>query len=540
MNQANGHRLYAPTLGPLLTPVRAGLSNEVLRLSIGFEAAWGPPQALVLATRHHEQHGATCQIEHVLPWPDCLTEGSATHCVEWFDLAPGYWQQHPTLTCLLAYGFDSLIELKTSALPWPSNLRNACHLSWPQAWADLTRTETCFVVGSCQYPSGLLDGAPDAQDWPPGPADASFARLLRWRQDQHQPIQPLFALLLGDQVYVDATAGLFDPQTINDHYVQPYLTQMQHDWRTEALHQLPILSLPDDHEFQNDWQPAPHTRIESARQQTLQDGLAPYWRFQRMQDPQPIVWQKLDRHGASFFLADTRTERNGRTVHNIDAAEIMSAAQMQALTQWLSDEGPHPHPKFLACPSAILPRRRHTHMDRPASALFSDAWDGYPHSLCQLLAYVADHAVQNLVLLSGDEHLSSLAHITVQRLEHPEQAPALSPYAVVHTCSIHSSGWYAPFPFANSQAEDLRGDDCFEFTFKTQQGETRHYRCTVKTDFYPGDGCALVQTTPQGQIRCRFLKAQTSLEPKEWINLSPTQGNTKPAKVAISVAQPAS
>lgn len=509
----------APTLGPLLSSCHVGQPHEQLRVSLGFEAAWGPPQAVAWVTATPGADGMHCTVRHVMPWKGHdMIEGSPC-CVQAFDLRPDLWGQEPTLTCLLAYGFDSLPAIQASHLPWPKTLPPACTLMWPSAWqAELA--DTCFVVGSCQYPAGLLDAAPNARDWSSGPADASFARLMAWRQTRHQP-QPLFALLLGDQVYADATAGLFDPQKLSDRYVHPYLAQMKRSFRNEALRHLPVLCLPDDHEIHNDWQPAPHTRIAMARNQAKDAGLAQYWRFQRMQPPQPRIWQQFKRHGASFFLADTRSERSGRTAASIDAARIMSDTQDAALMDWLKQEGPHPHPKFMACPSAVLPRRQKVRTDRPASALLSDAWDGYPGSLHRFLAALADHRVTNLVLLSGDEHISSLARIDIQRLDHPGQAPSSSPHPVIHTHSVHSSGWYSPYPFANSQPQDLRGDDVFEFSVGDEGAHRCHYRCTVRTAFYLGDGCALIQTDRQGRVRCRFLKGQAELEPPDWLTLQP-------------------
>lgn len=513
---------HAPAMGPLLTihgsPLPAP-AHRSLRISLGFAPSWGPPLALVLAAPHNGLHDRHVQVVHVLPWPEChaLPDGSPG-CVQAFDLKESLWREHASLTFLLAYGFESLVAIKRSQLAWPKHLPKASTLSWPHTWWDGVDGGTCFVASSCQYPAGLLDGAPQAQTWKPGPADASFARLCHWRQQANEP-QPAFALLMGDQVYVDATAGLFDPQAMGDRYVKPYLVQMQHAYRNEALHNLPLLCLPDDHEIHNDWQPAPHTRIGPAREQARDAGITQYWWFQRMQAPGPHIWQTVHQHGASFFLADSRTERSARTAATIDAARIMGAHQHQALIDWLAHEGPQMHPKFLVCPSAVLPRRRRVDEHRPASALYSDAWDGYPTSLYQLLSALCDHEVQRLVMLSGDEHLPSLARITVQRLEHAGQAPRLSPHRVVHLSSVHSSGWYSPFPFANTAETDLRGADVFEFSVGAGQGQRRHYRCTVDTTFYPGDGCALVQTSAQGHIRFRFLKGQASLEPADWIDL---------------------
>ncbi|RYY53330.1 MAG: hypothetical protein EOO24_64410, partial [Comamonadaceae bacterium] len=60
----------------------------------------------------------------------------------------------------------------------------------------------CFALGSCQYPAGLLDA---------DVAEASYRQLLAVLDQGTEATCPQFLVLAGDQVYVDATAGLFDP-----------------------------------------------------------------------------------------------------------------------------------------------------------------------------------------------------------------------------------------------------------------------------------------------------------------------------------------
>ena len=86
-----------------------------------------------------------------------------------------------------------------------------------------------------------------------------------------------------------------------------------------------------------------------------------------------------------------------------------------------------------------MPLPRHLFATDPttaASALRSDGWEGYPHSLNELLAFIAEQRIRNVVSLSGDAHLSCVATATSQG----EDGPPLVVY------SIHSSALYAPFP----------------------------------------------------------------------------------------------
>ena len=88
-------------------------------------------------------------------------------------------------------------------------------------------------------------------------------------------------------------------------------------------------------------------------------------------------------------------------------------------------------------------------------ALRSDAWDGYPASLHRLLAGVYERGTNDVVFLSGNEHLSNVARIQISKLDDP---------GVVLAHSVHSSALYAPYPFANAIEEDFAGTEEFEFS----------------------------------------------------------------------------
>ena len=57
-----------------------------------------------------------------------------------------------------------------------------------------------------------------ALDSLPGPADASYLRLLDVLEGRRGDQVPEFLILAGDQIYADATAGLFDPRELDDRH----------------------------------------------------------------------------------------------------------------------------------------------------------------------------------------------------------------------------------------------------------------------------------------------------------------------------------
>ena len=358
-----------------------------------------------------------------------------------------------------------------------------------------------FAVASCQYPAGFLDAEP---------AERSYRRLARCLDRRNPQFRPQLVLLLGDQVYADATAGLFDPTAEHDRYCLPHerllaMTPVRHVWRRAVVH-----AMLDDHEIEDNWEPRPGD-VENAKK--LGEGRAAYLRYQRLADPRVAgatsdtpLWHAFDAGGVSFFMADTRTERSPRDAAGIEGARIMGERQLGALLDWLSARRASPAPKFIACPALALPRRRRAARDgQPASALRSDAWDGYRDSLSRVLGRIASERVRNVVFLSGDEHLSLVAEVTLRA---GDGEPVL-----VH--SVHSSALYAPFPFANSINDDLFAEDRFSL------GECS---VEVRTCFAaPGDGFAVLRVFEERgrwRTRLRFLRGPRPPGSERWLELS--------------------
>ena len=375
---------------------------------------------------------------------------------------------------------------------------NATRQAPTQAPAQL-----CFMVASCAYQGGFVDRALADPSWAAGPADGSLQRLIDWRANASKP-QPSMALLLGDQIYADATAGLFDPRSVDGRYVQPYLNAFSSRFFKQAFTGLPVHTLLDDHEIDNNFAnlptSSPHVIDNQAALANGRQGYVTYQQFcapgnpPGINDAQRQQFNLLDDYfteaGHPFLMLDTRTQRQPRQAINIDHADtqIISELQWSALEQVIQKH-PGQSPLFIAMPSVVLPRRVSTEEDSPASALMSDAWDGFPSSLHRLLALLHTAQARYVVFLSGDEHLRFLSNITIARIgPHGHEEPV-----TVH--SLHSSGLYAPYPFANGEEALLRGGDEFTFQFPMQVGN--RYHCRVRTSFEPlGDGFAIAHTEP--------------------------------------------
>jgi PhoD-like phosphatase len=382
------------------------------------------------------------------------------------------------------------------------------------AWRGaVASTDFAFALASCQYPAGFLDA---------DVAGRSYQRLAGWL-DQKKAPRPCCLLLVGDQVYVDATAGLFDPKTRFDRFELPHERLLRMRGLRQVLRRLPVYTMLDDHEIEDNWEP---TAADGSADQSMTCGRDAYVHYQRIAGP-PLakatgdspcpLWYEVQLDGFPFFIADTRTERTHRSARTIESARIMSEVQFGALVRWLKrrkQTGDLPGgeaPGFIASPAALLPRHRRA-LPPLSSALRSDSWEAYPASLQLLLAYLAEQQIHDLVFLSGDEHISFITRAVLRWSGAPGEV-------LFH--SIHSSALYAPFPFANSIHEDLAAKDPFDFTLAPQSipesgGEAiagGHYVCELHTRFAPaGDGFAIVRARRAGaawRVSCRFVRGAT-------------------------------
>jgi cholesterol oxidase len=336
-----------------------------------------------------------------------------------------------------------------------------------------------FALASCQYPAGPLD---------PNRATASYSRLRSLVENP--ATAPRCALLVGDQIYADATAGVFDPTQLDDRFELPYEEWLQSRHVRDVLRRLPMYTTVDDHEIDNNWERGlpPFNKNRQRRRM----GLDGYFRIQRAAGP-PVpevcdpsgyrpAWYRARIDGLHFFFCDTRSERDARNAGNLAESRIMCEEQEDALESWLEDTAEQA-PRFVVSGSLLLPRRKLS-LHGGAGALHSDTWDGYPNSLHRLLALIARTNARNLVFLSGDEHHSCIARIEVAPCDGSADA------TVLH--SVHSSALNAPFPFANGEVADLQGEDDFDFQDPRSLGSW--FKCNVSTHFVQkaGDGFAVL------------------------------------------------
>jgi hypothetical protein len=352
---------------------------------------------------------------------------------------------------------------------------------------------TRFALASCQYPAGFIDGPV---------AYRSYSEIVR-RVEAGTGNEPRFALLVGDQVYVDPTAGLYDPTVRDGRYRLPYEAWLgQHNVRN-VLRRIPSFMLLDDHEIDDNWEPIADPD-DPTNDKIMRKGLAAYEKYQRGTKG---GLDTFDFDGFHFFLLDTRTKRKHRKADgSLAGAELFNSNTMRRLKDWLD---PRPGPKFVVSPAMLLPRHRRA-VQRDSSldssnlsALHSDGWDGYPGTLREVLAHIAEKKIQGVVFLSGDEHRGCVATAELR-----DSSGAV----ITRVHSIHTAAVYSPYPFANSLEEDTVSSETIPIE---RPGGSHRYDCVVTTKWpAAGDGATFLSVHRDGtawKLDCEFAKETIKL-----------------------------
>ncbi|OUR94997.1 hypothetical protein A9Q81_14640 [Gammaproteobacteria bacterium 42_54_T18] len=416
---------------------------------------------------------------------------------------------------------DKFTQSIENTLKQPRNVLESAIIQWPkkansQQKEQKKEQQTQFALAACQYPAGLLDKTL---------AYASYNRLAEHldKKTTSTPknLMPQFIILMGDQVYTDASAGLFDPTDSHDRYTRPYHKWLSQHAVKSVFRRLPSYMMLDDHEILDNWD---RSELTLGNAKLFEYGKRAYLNFQRNlhQTPQPLnsdtsntpLWYTFEQQGFDFFMLDTRTEREGRSIKNSDSthnikplmeAKLISDNQFQALLLWLErTKSDNEKPRFIVSASMLLPRRLHS--TTPYSAIHSDAWDGYPRTLDQLLEHIAFNDVKNLIFLSGDEHVSNVTTIDLTA-----KSIVLEKTTSTRIYSIHSSALYSPYPFANSNPDDFASKETFNVG-------KNPFQCKVSSTFYPGDGFALLSTYQidgNWHISSDFNRAEDTFESSE-------------------------
>ena len=304
-----------------------------------------------------------------------------------------------------------------------------------------------IALASCRYPGWVFDRRR---------ADETFGGLARRIElaEHAAPDEipaPSALFLVGDQIYADATAGVFDPKTRRERFYEAYREAWTAPNARRVLSQLPAYMMMDDHEAGDNWHPEDF--VSEVEGKLRGEGVKAFRQYQWLHSPGngrelppqgEAFWYDFTLQGFPVFVCDTRSGRSGRE-------RILDPLQFDALLAWLhhQQQAIGERPKFVVSPSVVLPFRKplDAKNGRAEFPTHSDGWDGFPDQLVELFSFIARELITNVVFLCGDAHLSMHSEICFE--DTTGQLRPLRAWCVV------GSPMYAPYPFVNATPDDF-------------------------------------------------------------------------------------
>jgi len=228
-------------------------------------------------------------------------------------------------------------------------------------------------------PVTLIWGADTAEDYKP-------FRVFRGMRARNADL----FLYLGDTVYTDF--GRIRAITL-DQYRQKYQINREDQFLREYLTTTSTWVIWDDHEVENNFD-SEHTRVETGLR-----AFREYWPIR----PPPEAPGRLYRsfrwgRTVEFFILDARQYRT--PAFRIDGPEKTMLGRAQK--QWLLD-GLTRSVALVRAVVSTVPLRHHS----------GDSWEGYTFERNEILRFIADRRIANVIFLVGDVHYAAL-------LRHPE------------------------------------------------------------------------------------------------------------------------
>jgi phosphodiesterase/alkaline phosphatase D-like protein len=298
-------------------------------------------------------------------------------------------------------------------------------------------------------------------------------------------------LLLGDQIYADASAGVVDPANPVERYAMRHLAASARRGRSllgpvwpslgELLAQMPVYQTQDDHEYRDGW-PGSGALERGQQQGRARDervvGMArqAVRAFQQLHMPEHVGGQggsyRFRQGPVRFFVLDTRGERH---VDTSGQPHLIEDATWTALQDWFSDDEAASCLNAVVSGSVLLPRLAPG--SNPANPGEDGiAWAGADRArlLALLVSANAGATARRFLLLSGDYHLSA--------------AMTLSVGGRLLGAAIVAPPLYAPWNYTNTKPEALW----------TQEDLSPWAMTMQPVAIWPGSGFAALQVQREG------------------------------------------
>jgi hypothetical protein len=244
--------------------------------------------------------------------------------------AEQYWEPLPDLQGLARRMGVLTVTLKT---PAPGEIYQVevteAELAEPFRWrslpAAISDEGVSFMLASCFWHDSDREGT-----------YAAAARFLTKQLGREW--LPAFKLLVGDQVYGDWPAEYLSGAGAVEYYAARYEDYWGDALYRDALQSTPNFLLCDDHEFWNDYPERQRHLLRTWRQADRaahgQAALECYRRFQQCLNPGPDPWFRFAIGDVSFFVADSRSQRDSFQ-GLVQPPHFIQEPQWRALETWV-------------------------------------------------------------------------------------------------------------------------------------------------------------------------------------------------------------
>jgi hypothetical protein len=281
-------------------------------------------------------------------------------------------------------------------------------------------------------------------------------------------------LMLGDQIYADARAGLFDSSSPIERMLPRYRQAFGSPGFRKLAAKLPLHMILDDHEIGDNW--SQELRGMEGGEDLFETARDAYQAFQRSHGPHRPANGTGDAYfehgGIHFLMLDTRSFRR-----RLGGRRTLSPGQWADLAAALRHAqrvGPD-RPKFIISGSVLAPALGKDAGDHPART--ADSWQFFQEDRRDLLRFIAQEGITRVVFLSSDYHCSAAARIEFSNgaTAHAVCAPPL----------------HAPNVFANATPDEVLAVECVPLSGQLS--------ARITCDFKPaGEGWMRVQLSQAG------------------------------------------
>jgi alkaline phosphatase D len=199
---------------------------------------------------------------------------------------------------------------------------------------------------------------------------------------------PAFSLFLGDFIYSDHIKYYGDAQS---SFSKAYRQTIRDKHYNRMARWIPMYYIFDDHEIKENWDDGQNGSYGNAIK--IWDQYCGVTNPVPYNDSDRVYYYNFWYGDVAFFVVDERTYRTSESVDDGPNKTMLGDVQNQRLKDWLLEVNDTAKIKVIASGAAWT-------VDYDDG----DGWRGYKYARSEILDFIGNNSIKNVVLLSGDVH----------------------------------------------------------------------------------------------------------------------------------------